>query len=105
MQHGLLYIPIHTHGFAVPSMLDTSTTWSFVHHKLIAKLPATIQTTMPLTVILPMGKIMVVTSAIQLDMLIYNFIYILYCYILYLANPLMLGNDFCISCKTTIDLA
>ena len=48
-------------GFAVPAMLDTSTTWSFVCQQLTAKLPATIQTTMPLTVTLPTGKKMVAT--------------------------------------------
>ena len=51
-------------------MLDTGATWSFVSRKLAAKLPATIQTTTPLTVMLPMGKKMVATLAIQLDMLI-----------------------------------
>ena len=61
MQHGLLYLSVHTHGFTVPAMLDTGTTWSFVIWKLAAKLPATIQTTTPLTVMLPMGKTMVAT--------------------------------------------
>ena len=75
MQCGLLYLSIHTHGFSVPAMLDTGTTWSFVSYKLAAKLLAIVQTMMPLTVMLPMGKTMVATSAIQLDMLIDNFIY------------------------------
>ena len=74
MQHGLLYLPVHTHGFAVLTMLDTGIMQSFVSHKLAAKLPATVQTTMPLTVTLPMGKTMVATLAIQLDMLIADFI-------------------------------
>ena len=56
-------------------MLDTGTMRMFVSHKLAAKLPATIQNTMPLTVMLPMGKTMVATSAIQLDILIDDFIY------------------------------
>ena len=73
MQHCLLYLSVHTHGFAVPAMLDTVAMQPFVSCKLAAKLPATIQTTMPLTVILPMGKTMVATSAIQLDILIDDF--------------------------------
>ena len=47
----------------------------FVSHKLVAKLPATLQTTVPLIVALPMVKTMVATLAIQLDMLIDDFIY------------------------------
>ena len=61
MQHGPLYLSIYTHGFTVPAMLDTGAMWLFVSQKLAAKLPATIQTTMPLTVMLPMGKTMVGT--------------------------------------------
>ena len=76
MQHGLVYIPVHTHRFAVPAMLDTGTMQLFVSCKLAEKLPATVQTTMPLTVILPMGKMLVATLAIQLDILIDDFIYI-----------------------------
>ena len=75
MQHGLLYLSIHTLGFAVPAMLDTGIAQLFVSCKLAAKLPATVQTTMPLIVILPMGKTMVVTLAVRLDILIDNFIY------------------------------
>ena len=75
MQCGLLYLSIHTHGFAVPAMLDTGTMLSFVSCKLAAKLPAIIQTMTPLTVTLPTGKIMVATTAIQLDMLIDDLIY------------------------------
>ena len=75
MQCGLLYLFIYTHGFAVPAMLDTGAMRSFVSHKLAEKLPAKVQTTTPLMVILPTGKIMTATSAIQLDMLIDNFIY------------------------------
>ena len=56
-------------------MLDTGITWSFVSCKLAAKLPAIVQTMMPLTVTLPMGKKKVATSAIQLDILIDNFVY------------------------------
>ena len=56
-------------------MLDTGATQSFVSCKLAAKLPDTVQTTIPLAVILPMGKAMVATLAIQLDMLIDGFIY------------------------------
>ena len=55
-------------------MLDTGATQSFISQKLAAKLPATIQTTMPLLVILPMLR-MVTTLAIQLDLLIDDFIY------------------------------
>ena len=55
-------------------MLDTGATRLFISHKLAAKLPATAQTTTPLTVMLPMGKTMVATLAIQLDMLIDDFI-------------------------------
>ena len=75
MQCGLLFLSVHIHGFAVPLMLDTGTTWLFVSHKLAAKLPAIELTTTPLTIMLPMGKTMIATSAIQLDMLIDNFIY------------------------------
>ena len=99
-----MYIPIHTHGFSVPAILDTGTTQSFVSRKLAEKLPATIQTTMLLTVILPTGKTMVTTLAIQLYMFIDNSIYTKYCYILPLANPKILGNDFCTSYRITIDL-
>ena len=56
-------------------MLTTGATQSFVSNKLPVKLPATIQTTIPLPVILPTGKTMVATSAIQLDILIDDFIY------------------------------
>ena len=49
MQHGLLYLSIYTHRFAVPEMLDTGAMQSFVSHKLAAKLPAIVQTMMPLT--------------------------------------------------------
>ena len=64
MQHGLLYLPVHTHRFAVLAILDTSAMHSFVSHKLVAKLLATIQTTMPLNLIFPTGKILFATSAI-----------------------------------------
>ena len=40
MQHGLLYLSVHTHGFEVPEMLDTGTMSSIVSCKLAAKLPA-----------------------------------------------------------------
>ena len=53
---------------------------------------------------LPMGKKMVATLAIQLDMLIDNFVYMKYCYILPLANPLILGYDFYMSYGITLDL-
>ena len=72
----ILYLSVNIHGFAVLAMLDTGATRSFVSHKLVAKLPATIYTTMPLTVTLPMEKTMVATSVIQLDILADNFIYI-----------------------------
>ena len=75
MQCGLLYLYFYTHGFVVPAMLDTGAKWSFVSCKLAAKLPAIVQTTMPLTIVLPMGKTMVTTSAIKLDMLIDDFVY------------------------------
>ena len=75
MQHGLLYLSVYTHRFAVPAMLDTGATRSFVSHKLAAQLPATVQTTSPLKIMLPTGKAMTTTSAIQLDMLIDDFIY------------------------------
>ena len=74
-QCSLLYLPIHAHRFAVPAILDTSATWLFVSHKLAAELPATVQTATPLTIMLPMGKTMVATLAIQLHMLIDNLIY------------------------------
>ena len=57
-------------------MLDTGTIKSFMSHKLAAKLPAIIHTMTPLTIMLLMGKTMVATTAIQLDMLIDDFIYI-----------------------------
>ena len=47
---------------------------------------------------------MVATLAIQLDLLFNNYIYTLYCYILPLANPLILGNDFYTSYGITLDL-
>ena len=75
MQHGLLYLSIYTHVFAVPEILDTGAMWLSISCKLALKLPATVQTTLPLAVTLPMGKILVATLAIQLDMVIYNFIY------------------------------
>ena len=59
----------------MPAMLDTGTMQSFVNHKLAAKLPATAQTTMPLTITLQMGKTLVATAAIQLDIFVDNFIY------------------------------
>ena len=76
MQHGLLYLPIHTHGFAVPAIFDAGAMQLFLSCKLAAKLSVTIQTTMLLTVTLPIGKMLVVTLAIQLDMFFDNFIYI-----------------------------
>ena len=75
MQFGLLHLLVYTHGFAVPAILDTGTMWSFVSQKLTAKLTATVQITKPLTVTLPMRKTMVATLAIQLDMLIDDFVY------------------------------
>ena len=63
-QHGLLYLPVDTHGLAVPAMLDTGATWSFVNHKLAVKLPATIQTTTHLIVMFPTRKMLVATLAI-----------------------------------------
>ena len=42
-------------------MLDVGATWSFVSGKLAAKLAATVQTTTPLTITLPMGKTIVAT--------------------------------------------
>ena len=62
--------PIHTHGFSLPKMLDTGVTRSFVSRKPAETLPATIQPTNPLAIILPMGKALVGILAIQLDMLI-----------------------------------
>ena len=56
-------------------MLDTGAIRSFVSCKLAGKLTATVQTTMLLTVALPTGKTMLATLAIQLDMLIDDFIY------------------------------
>ena len=56
-------------------MLDTGTTQLFVSYKLAAKLPATAQTTMPLTITLLMEKTLVATAAIQLDIFVDDFIY------------------------------
>ena len=75
MKCGLLYLSVHIHGFAVPEMLDIGTTRLFVSCKLAEKLLATVQTAIPPTVMLPTGKKMVATLAIQLDMLIDDFIY------------------------------
>ena len=55
-------------------MLDISATQSFVSCKLAVKLPAIVQTTMPPIVTLPTGKTMIAKTAIQVDMLINNFI-------------------------------
>ena len=54
-------------------MLDTGAIWLFVGCKLAEKLPATVQTMKPPTAILPMGKTLVSTTAINLDMLIDEF--------------------------------
>ena len=62
-------------------MLDTGTTQPFVSYKLAAKLPATVQTTMPLTLVWQKGKTMVATLAIQLDTLIDIFFHIILLYI------------------------
>ena len=75
MQCGLLYFPVYTHGFAVLVMLDMGTMQLFVSHKLAVKLPAIVQFTKPLTVILLTGIILLAILAIQLDMLIDNFAY------------------------------
>ena len=75
MQRGLLYLPIHTNGFAVPAMIDTGATRLFVSRKLAAKLPANVQPMTLLTIILPMGKTLVAMLAIQLDIYIDNIIY------------------------------
>ena len=56
-------------------MLDTGVMWSFVSYKLAAKLLATVQTIMPLIIILLTREILVTTSVIQLDMLINDSIY------------------------------
>ena len=56
-------------------MLDTGATQSFMSGKLAAKLSAIVQTIMPLTIMLAMRKTMLATKAIQLDMLLGNFIY------------------------------
>ena len=74
-QHSLLYLSIYTHGFAVPAMLDVCTMQSYVSCKLAAKLSAIIQSMTPLTIMLPTGKTMVATTAIQLDMVINDFTY------------------------------
>ena len=68
---------------------------------------ATIQTTTPITVMLPMGKTKVATLAIQLDMLIddlFIFIYIILQYIT-TCESFNIGYDFCISYGITLDLA
>ena len=74
MQCGLLYLPVHMKGFTVPEILHIGAIHSFVNCKLVVKLPATVQTTMPLIVILPIEGILVATPAIQLDILIIDFI-------------------------------
>ena len=61
MQSSLLHLSVYNHGFTVPVMLDTGTMRLFVSQKLAAKLPAMVQTTMLLTVTLPMGKTMFAT--------------------------------------------
>ena len=48
----------------MPAMLDIGAMQSFVSHKLAAKLPATIQTTMPLTITFPTGKTSAITASI-----------------------------------------
>ena len=70
IQRCLLCLPIHTHGFAVPEILDTGAMRLFVSCKLAAKLPATVQPTTPLTIVLPMGKTLIATLAIQLYVMI-----------------------------------
>ena len=64
MLHGLLYLPISTHGFKVLAMLDTGATRSLLRHYLAEKLSVTIQDILPLTSILPVGRILVATLAI-----------------------------------------
>ena len=70
----------------------------FVSHKLVAKLPATLQTTVPLIVTLPMVKRVV---AILGNIIRYaNQWFYLHEILLYtttLATPLVLGTDFCMS--------
>ena len=60
----------------MPAIFDVGAMQLFVSCKLAANLSVTIQTTMLLTVTLPIGKMLVVTLAIQLDMFFDNFIYI-----------------------------
>ena len=56
-------------------MLDTGAMQPFLSGKIAAKLLATVQTTMPLNITLPTGKILIATLSIQLDILIDVFIY------------------------------
>ena len=85
-------------------LLDTGIMWLFAICKLVEKLPAIIQMMKPLIATLPKGKTLVATTAIILVMLINDFIYTEYYYILPLENPLILGNDFCISYRIILDL-
>ena len=75
MKDGLLYLLVNSHRFILSSMLDTGITRSFVNHKLAEKLPLTIQTTKSLTITLQTGKTLAATMAINLDMLIDDFVY------------------------------
>ena len=56
-------------------MLDTGAMLLFVSHKLAKKLPATIQMMKSLTTMLPMGMTLVAIMAIDLNMLINDYIY------------------------------
>ena len=60
-KHGLCTLTISTHGFSVSAMLDKGATQSFVSHKLAKKLLVIVQDMTPLTVTLPIEKVLVAT--------------------------------------------
>ena len=66
---------IHLYPRICSTSYDTGAMQSLVSYKLAAKLPAIVKTMTPLTVMLPTGKTIIATTAIQLDMLIDDFIY------------------------------
>ena len=75
MQYGLLYLPINNHGLSVAAISNTGAIQSFFSCKLAEKLQVTVQPIILLILKLPLGKTLIATKAIELDMLIDDLIY------------------------------